>query len=116
EVARRRPILLPPGDPTRSDQGPGPRRRSAGPRGHGQDLHEPPPPLGEVTPLLPEAPQRGSGVLGPLGLIVRDRPPKGGPDVGVLSLAPVEPFVLVRAREVGFGFHRKVEEVPGVTP
>jgi hypothetical protein len=114
EDARGLPVLLPPGDPSRSDQRLRPGRRSALPGRHRQDLREPPSPLGQVPALLPEAPQRTGRFLGSDRVAALDGPPQGGPDVGMFDLTAVEPLELIRRGEVGLGLHGQGQEVIGV--
>src|SRR5439155_26939883 len=96
--------------PFRPGLGPAPPRR------HRQDLLEPPPALGQVSPLLPEPPQRSRSLLGPVRLASLDGPPEGRAHVRVLLVAPVQPLALVVTGEVGFRLHRQAEEVFGVAP
>ena len=69
-----------------------------------------------MAALLPEPPEGPGGLLGPFELAGLDGPPQGGPDVGVLQVAPVEPDALVKGDEVGLGLGRQPQVVLGVAP
>jgi hypothetical protein len=114
EPVGRGDVLLPPGDPAGPGERLGPGRGAPLARRQRQELVEPPPPLGEVPSLLPEAPQRPRGLLGPVGLGGVHGPAEGGAEVGLLEVEAVQPRPLVVGGEVGFGLHRQAEEVLAV--
>ena len=68
-------------------------------------------PLGEVTALLPEPPQRGTDAQGQLdGTIVRGSLHRA-PQVVVLGIQAVEPLARTDTKELGFGLVRKGNEL-----
>jgi hypothetical protein len=79
-----------------------------------QELLQAAPALGQVAALLPEPPQGRGRLQGPAGLAGLDRPGQGGPEVGVLQVAAVQPLALVGSGEVGAGGHGQVQEPAGV--
>ena len=107
-------LALPPGDPAGGLEGAGGEARvvaRAGQREHGIG---PPARLGQVAPLLPEAPERAHEAEGDLGERPLRRVGQGGPEVLVLALEPFEPPPLVVAGQVRLGGLGEVEVGAGV--
>src|SRR5947207_1601497 len=95
----------------RTPDGGGPRPGAMS-RRQREDLPQPSSAFGDVTALLPEAPQRARGILRAFDMTRLDGPAERLADVPVLDVASIQPFHLVLRDEVRLRLHRHVQVVP----